>query len=1269
MFKNKVPSLPTETDYTGNLCEASSYRYGHLRSLGLTGEVTSLAVDPILSLFAIGTGNGFVHCYGGPPFQFTLPVSLPSSSSPARAIKFLFFHPGHHRLIAIDDANTISTYSLQHMTDHPNPFSHPSLPTKEIAYTLWGMVTSVEQPLPSHTHLFLTIKDGTTLAWDLSRRRLSSWRVGNMWLEFEKRLVRSGIPGRQTTMGGPMATCLAMNPRDLNIMLIGYEGGVVAWNMQRGMVDKTFEMTLPPGSAGGGSYQNADGSLWTERRPSVTCISWRPDGLIFAVGHADGCITFWAYSESDKPLMVRTISHEDVNVIDAESLLDAGALANQYRRTERDQNGNEVTPAVFANREPIFKLSWVSFPDQSSLQSLVATQNTLNQGEPMSNATMDYAERGETLLLILGGQSPKEKPGINLLQLPAYKPAIAHKASSSFENMSVQERSTFRDSLAPTGSFNWLTRTPPEDFILIPRASPYFNLCHDPISIIISLTPDHDLPKITEPYAARSVEAWVFPPPRCSVVPLSSGRRNLLQAGHESVVPMTPALIASPTPLSPQTGSSWKLPWSRTSSPPLGAPAPSTPDPTISTSLKRTSKMRRQLATPSSIWTGNLSILGVKIYALATPIFKSLISWTIEHAGEDIAPRLPVKGGMAVPDLQSHGAPKLIAAKMESYRILVTSHADLTVRFWDISSHILILPTPLRFEYPNPLPHLTIDVADYLIHPDLAHLPLARLYFNDRSKVCIKSVHLAREALECVITFGTGEVIVTKFRKAISPKDTDECRDSDDPGEKEEYVEQERSYSLQQRQENRVEEVLEIGHLAKTRTDGFKPVVIFTMKQGEPICCEVSDIGFISVAFSNNSVAIIDMRGPDVVLREGFDEEGMVMKTKKKKGNTQHVLSENSLVGSMKWVVSGMGSDLRNQPRLIISYAKGMTKIYSLINVLGEWMVELKPLAFMSDSLAEPLASFVLDPMTGVELTTSAEALEAAMSKETSEFGRGKELRVHCIWVAASKKTIRTVTNYNGERLGKVELDDDELSDVFYVMRHGHKVIVATTSTGKALFYSVPYLHFITCVDLFVGNLRRNMGRLSIDDRSGDFIEYCGPLDINLRTFFRFHKPFPPRIDPCAYKKVVPPQPQPLTAGLISWIWGSVLTGAQLDALVAGPTRPSLPDTPPPPPKPLITWGKPPEEPVSPVQTVAAVAVKRIAVQKQKTPLRDSREREDVYTEMTSAGYMRGDMLDSLGNQLNNASVSAAQYLNQAKNAALKESAKASVKSTFGKLL
>ena len=46
-----------------------------------------------------------------------------------------------------------------------------------------------------------------------------------------------------------MATCLATHPRDLNIMLIGYDGGVITWDMQQNVMAKTFEMSLPPGQS------------------------------------------------------------------------------------------------------------------------------------------------------------------------------------------------------------------------------------------------------------------------------------------------------------------------------------------------------------------------------------------------------------------------------------------------------------------------------------------------------------------------------------------------------------------------------------------------------------------------------------------------------------------------------------------------------------------------------------------------------------------------------------------------------------------------------------------------------------------------------------------------------------------------------------------------------------------------------------------------------------------------------------------------------------
>jgi hypothetical protein len=78
-------------------------------------------------------------------------------------------------------------------------------------------------------------------------------------------------------------------------------------------------------------------------------------------------------------------------------------------------------------------------------------------------------------------------------------------------------------------------------------------------------------------------------------------------------------------------------------------------------------------------------------------------------------------------------------------------------------------------------------------------------------------------------------------------------------------------------------------------------------------------------------------------------------------------------------------------------------------------------------------------------------------------------------------------------------------------------------------------------------------------------------------------------------------------------MWGgAALTGAQLDAIAAGPNRPPLPRPPPVARKPLISWGKPVDEPVAKVDPADAAIAKRTAVGKQKAPARDLRERDDA---------------------------------------------------------
>lgn len=537
--------------------------------------------------------------------------------------------------------------------------------------------------------------------------------------------------------------------------------------------------------------------------------------------------------------MVRTLTHEDVNIIDGESLMEAGVLDNQIRSTTEFE-GMPVLPAAMANREPIYKLAWAGFPDQAAIKTIAA----LPDGPPLTNATAEYGERGETLLIVLGGQSPGEKPGINMLQMPAYQPPVinAKNARSAIsEGLSLTDRYAYRDSLSATGSSNYPTKTPPEDFILLPRSSPYFAMSFDPIAIFVLLTPDKKLPH-TMAMAERQLEAYAFPPPRSNVPPPVLGRKNIQTPGEgETLVAMTPAprMGAAPVAQRQASAASWKFPWS--ASPPAGSSsAPSLHS--ISPSLQRDS-LRRRYRLPSLIWSGGLSVLGTRIVPLPTPTFQRLIEHTL-HNNQEANPRIPVRGGMAVPDLQSHGAPDLKVIKMENYRILATWHADCTVRFWDISPHLLVLPTPLRFEYPNPLPHLTISIGEWLRHPDLSHLPIAKQWATDRSQVQIASVYLARESLECVVTFVSGEVIVTKFaqakaesvHEANSVAEEDDERDPSSP--RADYFPQQPAQG-----HDWFEEITEIDHLAKYATDGFKPVAVLTVRRGEVVTCAVSDIG------------------------------------------------------------------------------------------------------------------------------------------------------------------------------------------------------------------------------------------------------------------------------------------------------------------------------------------------------------------------------------------------------------------------------------------
>lgn len=937
-----------------------------------------------------------------------------------------------------------------------------------------------------------------------------------------------------TSANARSIVALAQNPRDLNVLLIGYSGGIAAYDFRQAAGVKFFEAVHAPGSPGGGSYANAE-RLWTERSPPVTTLAWRDDGLVFCAGHADGCLSFWAYAD-EKPLTVRTLTHEDVHIADAEALLAAGALRDQLAaKAAGDFEHVPVTPAAVADREPVYKLAWASFTGAEEFGQ-------------------QYASRGESLLVVLGGQASGEKPGISVLQLPAYAAPAPQKGGkkSPQEGLSRAERAAFRASVNPTGVTAYRSRTPPEDFLLL-SSSPYFGQAQDASALVVLLTPDPQLPAL-----GRELEAYAFPPVRSEVEPPVLGRKDFALPGEGDV-------MAQPTTRK-RRDSIRRFPWSadRTS--------------TISSRSVRRAR-DGALAVPSGIWAGVRAILGAKLVSIPDGQFGRLL------AGLD-GNRVPLRGGLAVPDLRSSGAPD--PKLHEGYRVMVSWHADATVRFHDVSPQLL-LQVPLAFEFPNPLGHLTIDVARIL-----------RETHGDGPRPVVVDVALAAESLECAIALASGQVLVAKFGEAEARQSSESPSESpivEEPAQMDEKEPAPEAPEVQKKpQENgQVDEkdlasqlddvdlndeledisleedddeapalyrgwdgrldrspspeptpeppatqVVSLTHLARWDRDGFKPVCLFELS-GRLSAMALSDIGFLAVGYGPQLV-LIDMRGPRVM----------------------HVEVLERPVCVLKWAVCGVGSDATRRPRLF-AVCDGTTRVYPLVNQKG-WAAG-KPATF--NSLEAPVAAFVLDPESGEELSASGAAFAASMREEPHRISL--KAKTHCVYLAVSRTTARASANVTGDRLAKAQLVD--CSAAAYVQRNGGRVLAAITP-GYAEFLSVPKLEQITKQPLGIGEPR---GTLSFEP-GGDFLEYTGPGDVQLKTLFNFRKSLPARIDPAYHRENPGPVPQPLNAGVFSWMWANApLTGAQLDSIVGGPDR--VVPKPPPAKGSIMAWAEPASAP------------------------------------------------------------------------------------------
>jgi syntaxin-binding protein 5 len=353
----------------------------------------------VQSLIAVGTseskfGNGQIYVFGQNRVEVVL--ALPRQAS----VKILQFCA--EKLLCIDSKNDLSVFSLE---------------TKKLinAHSPPAKITALHTD-PTLDYALLGTQHGEVIAYDLDREAVTPFKIPNLW--------RAQFPQSRLTS----VVTLALHPRDIGSLLIGYNSGAVIYSFKQNKALNFFNYVLPKGAPGGDSDPSM---IFREREPPLTQAVWHPTGTFILTGHEDSSIVIWD-TKDGRIVQARTLQDTNINKPGPGSF-SPGA-----------------TEGSFALKSPIFKIAWCANQDPD-----------------------------DTAILIAGGQpsniSPKSLTLFELGRTPIYGTSSWQVLSDHFENPRRQ-----RILPCPPGS-------EVVDLFLIPRSSPHFAGCHDPIAIIALL--------------------------------------------------------------------------------------------------------------------------------------------------------------------------------------------------------------------------------------------------------------------------------------------------------------------------------------------------------------------------------------------------------------------------------------------------------------------------------------------------------------------------------------------------------------------------------------------------------------------------------------------------------------------------------------------------------------------------------------------------------------------------------------------------------------
>ncbi|KAK4203516.1 lethal giant larvae like, C-terminal-domain-containing protein [Triangularia verruculosa] len=259
------------TDLSSGLLPGS-FNPDELARYGINSQVSCIAYDPVQSLLAVGTSpssfspQGKIYVFGGGRVHRV----LGSDGTKQGAVGYKQLRFVGDLLVSVDTGGELVVWEL--MTGE-----------KRGRYTFARVGGEVVAD-PGLDWVFVPGGgNGGVEVFDLDRGRVGGFRLP-CFVKMEQRFGREVMGDR----AGVVA--MAMHPRDVGKLAIGYAGGVVGvYSFKMGGVQRWFEP--PPETKKGGRLTN---------------VVWHPGGSFLMGGYEDGRMVFWDVKEG-RVLAVRDV--------------------------------------------------------------------------------------------------------------------------------------------------------------------------------------------------------------------------------------------------------------------------------------------------------------------------------------------------------------------------------------------------------------------------------------------------------------------------------------------------------------------------------------------------------------------------------------------------------------------------------------------------------------------------------------------------------------------------------------------------------------------------------------------------------------------------------------------------------------------------------------------------------------------------------------------------------------------------------------------------